>query len=865
MVKKLVFILVLILFSVNVSAFSLNLSKTTYAKENPFQGTITLDSGNYLASQKVILTSNSNSKNVQLVNLVNCNVLDCTKQVGQFTTTGATEPLLFGSSILTGLKVKANSIIEDAYFDISNQDSNLPSYPSIDVGNDNSPEWVYPGYSTSNFDPISFEQAFDFEETLITENCQLFSLPKSSKYKVQAYIKKQPSAAVLDIYMPQLNKDGSCQQPTTSFSLIECNIDLGTPIDTGDYYICLTGSNNILATNSTSPNPKGYVSCSTGCTAVNKDYVMNFSAANFVTTLDHSENFNTSNTKKDSFGFYKLLIDLLNEYLETCQVSDNYCIIPINISSMNNNPIRISNLNYKETTSVGEILLQHGFLSSVTQQGTSNEIIINSSVNIQLSEFDFETPSKIGTYTLQASFLSQSASQSYLVIEGPKAKINASKTSAGIGESIRFDASESTSNSTLTYLWDFGDNSNSTLQSPSHSYQRAGTFVVELEIKDLSGISSTTLKTITIGGSLADSSDLLFQVDAAEQYYNTAAQRIKDIYKSLKLDAEIKSAKTTLISSASLTEIQVSSIKSKIPRTLTIQDSYEISPFLTTSDINALLPLQDENFKDTARSVNEKITQTINAYLVSVTYLSGSSNSFIIIQDKIDVPQTIPSPLVINLVPLSLAPVQSSIRFINPPTGEVTTLEAYQNIRMSPSPLNVAQQNEVVYTIASTNLDAVKSIKTLILPEDLNIALVPLNCGDGICNPGEDINICPEDCACGNDVCEISETASSCPSDCSKTPTILYVYILVILGVLGSGSYYLYKHPKLTSDLKLDRLFSIFKYSKVEMSEEDLERLVSFIKRSRKEGHVEKQIEKSLLKKGWSQSQVNYAFKNSKK
>ena len=36
MVKKLVFILVLILLSVNVSAFSLNLSKSTYSKENLF-------------------------------------------------------------------------------------------------------------------------------------------------------------------------------------------------------------------------------------------------------------------------------------------------------------------------------------------------------------------------------------------------------------------------------------------------------------------------------------------------------------------------------------------------------------------------------------------------------------------------------------------------------------------------------------------------------------------------------------------------------------------------------------------------------------------------------------------------------------
>jgi len=158
-----------------MSVLSLNLSKSTYSKENLFQGTITIDPGNYLASQKVTLTTNSSSKEVQLVNLVNCNVLDCTKTIGQFTTTGATEPSLFGPSILTGFKVKANSVIEDASFDISNQDSNFPSYPSVDIGNDNSLEWTYQGYSTNNFDLISFDQTSNFEETIITENCQLFS------------------------------------------------------------------------------------------------------------------------------------------------------------------------------------------------------------------------------------------------------------------------------------------------------------------------------------------------------------------------------------------------------------------------------------------------------------------------------------------------------------------------------------------------------------------------------------------------------------------------------------------------------------------------------------------------------------------
>ncbi len=822
------------LFSASVHAFSLNLSKSIYAKEEIFQGTITLDQGNYLASEKVTLTTNSDSKQVQLQSLVNCNLVDCSSIVGTYTSTGATEPSLPLSSTLTGFKIKKNSVIESANFDISNEDSNLPDQPSIDIGNDNSPEWVYPGYSTSNYDPISFFQTSNFEETLITENCQLFSLPKSSKYKVQAYVKKQPSSAVLDIYMPQLQKDGSCQQPSTSWGLVECNIDLTSPVESGDYYICLTGSNNILATNSTSPDPKGYVSCSTGCTPVGKNYIMNFSAASFITTLDHVENFNTSNAKKDSFGIYKPLTDILNEYLSSCPIQNDYCIIPINVSSKNTNQLRVSNLNYQETTEAGEVLLQHGFLSSITQQGTSPQISINSPLNIQISQFNFEAPSVVNTYHLQASFLSQADSKNYSVVEGPRARLNVSKTEADILESIRFDASESSSsnNLSLSYFWKFGDNLTSEVISTTHSYSKAGTYVVELTVTDQNNISSTTLKTLTIGSSQLASTDLLTQIDEAEQYLNAASKKVKDVYKSLGIDAEIKSAKTTLVSSNAITEAQANSIKSKIPKSLIIQESYELNPFLTTQDLDLLLPLQEESFKDTARTVNEKITQKINVYLVAVTYLSGQSDNFIVVSRIIEVPQIIQSPLIIDLLPTSLVSSHGLIKFLNPPTGEVTNLDNYQSIRLSPPQLEISKTNEIAYKISSTNINQARLIKTLVLPEDLNIALVPINCGDGICNPAEDINICPEDCTCGNNICEIQETESSCPLDCGKTPVGIYMSILVLIGIIGGIVFLLHKSPELRDRFNLNKFFSVFSSRKDILSDEDLDRLIKFIKSS---------------------------------
>jgi hypothetical protein len=49
-----------------------------------------------------------------------------------------------------------------------------------------------------------------------------------------------------------------------------------------------------------------------------------------------------------------------------------------------------------------------------------------------------------------------------------------------------------------TYLWDFGDGTGSTSQSPTHKYTRSGEFVVSLTVYDSSGHSSTAKTTITL-------------------------------------------------------------------------------------------------------------------------------------------------------------------------------------------------------------------------------------------------------------------------------------------------------------------------------------------------------------------------------
>lgn len=49
-----------------------------------------------------------------------------------------------------------------------------------------------------------------------------------------------------------------------------------------------------------------------------------------------------------------------------------------------------------------------------------------------------------------------------------------------------------------TYLWDFGDGSTSTAIKPTHTFTRAGSYEVELEISDAGGAVDTFRKTITV-------------------------------------------------------------------------------------------------------------------------------------------------------------------------------------------------------------------------------------------------------------------------------------------------------------------------------------------------------------------------------
>lgn len=84
--------------------------------------------------------------------------------------------------------------------------------------------------------------------------------------------------------------------------------------------------------------------------------------------------------------------------------------------------------------------------------------------------------------------------------QAPVAVIQTSSTSAGVGESIAFDASQSSDSDgqIASYLWNFGDGVESAQAVTQHAYTEAGVYNVSLQLTDNGGATGQTSTQIQI-------------------------------------------------------------------------------------------------------------------------------------------------------------------------------------------------------------------------------------------------------------------------------------------------------------------------------------------------------------------------------
>ncbi len=118
----------------------------------------------------------------------------------------------------------------------------------------------------------------------------------------------------------------------------------------------------------------------------------------------------------------------------------------------------------------------------------------------------------------------------------PKARFSTHKKVYETGMSINFiDLSTSEDSKVTGYQWNFGDGGKSTLASPKHSYKKAGTYKVRLEITNSDGLKSDAIETLQIVHPA-----ILFSVDGRQ--FNHVVRKFGEPQESIEKDGVLTQA-----------------------------------------------------------------------------------------------------------------------------------------------------------------------------------------------------------------------------------------------------------------------------------------------------------------------------------
>ena len=242
MFKK--YLLILILLIPSSYATTLELNYTSLGPGQSFIGLITLPPGDYNPDALIKLSTTDSSDSKKLKDVIDCNEVNCKGVIDYYKSTGEAQSIIQGEDILTGIYLpKDLSLISNAKFDI--ECFNLldcPDTPSIDVGNDNQIEWIYPGqaldtYSLDYSGPSRPENIESDKDVIYSSsNCQQLLLKKSMQYKIRAYI-RQDYTSDLNVFISGVaSKESSCDQPKQTWDWVECTLNLTKPIETNYYF-----------------------------------------------------------------------------------------------------------------------------------------------------------------------------------------------------------------------------------------------------------------------------------------------------------------------------------------------------------------------------------------------------------------------------------------------------------------------------------------------------------------------------------------------------------------------------------------------------------------------------------------------------
>ncbi|MCH7850741.1 MAG: PKD domain-containing protein [Nanoarchaeota archaeon] len=413
---------------------------------------------------------------------------------------------------------------------------------------------------------------------------------------------------------------------------------------------------------------------------------------------------------------------------------------------------------------------------------------------------------------------------------------------AGVPISFFVDVTNVLKNASLTYNWDFGDNTKITTKTNNvtHTYKEISSYTLILEVIGSDGLKSTkSFNIITLKPKSAIAFTLVSKREAFEEFvkgvrrysvwYGEAFEntiKVQDFYDALDSLERLESSAVTnddyLFLAKELYDLKIPinlevSVESGFSFLTSIED---IDPKVVANFAGGISGDDLEGYSEAIlRWQTQNIESTINSNILSIDFWSG---------EKVRVFRTY--ELSIN----SFSDTTSYL-VINKPFSEVFFKDSIKAERQGENTIIVIEPNEQEKKFEFYVEDG-EPVSFFVAPRLSEIVVEVLI--DPTCNY--------------NNVCEEGEDHNTCRADCKPVKLAGFYVFLVVFFVLV--------------------LYSILQFwYKVHYenflfggNRKELFNLLNFITNARSRGVLDSEIRKGLRKQGWSLERVNYTLKKSR-
>ncbi len=900
-------ILVLMLFlSSFVYAANLNLTldENTLGTQNPISGYLKLNINDIPSVGELVFDIGGSEKKFNLTEVCSLTKSSCSLSSEQYEILQPEiqDPTITFSDANTNSDYAISLYLsQQSYLDISDASLSIsgesyenvyPSKVKLDIGSDGF-DWNYIGdYVKENNQIVTHLIPTDYLYNKIPdpnlkgvlygsgrfELCEKVKIPLTKRVVIKTFVQVNlkndvdfPGVGYLsgrirdqngEVLINDLGLKANCsmQEPPLNADWVwrECAIDGITINEDKDYYICVYSNPDVenppltdvayynVALEKSSPINSGYdcsraLSCSNQCCYSDGfDY--------FIEGYWSENNLNFD--VKKSIDKEKILLPSIRsnilsgqcKYVSTYN-SDNYCLIPLIVSSNSKGKIKFSDL-----------LISYNYPIQGTSFAKVNfipkKINYINNMTLDLSKLDLVAPASTGDYDLNVELkyggkVYDSISEGIEVLDSPKIAFTIPKYSY-VGGSINLSANISGGESPYSYNWDFGDGEFSTDENPSHSYTIEGSYNVTLEVTDSNDILSVYSQEIEIINLeeileplLNDTYDIV--TDTLSKF-STATGDIKEVVDILGINEKLNTAKTNISSfmlsykSAMNDPYNKNQKLSVIYNSLnTLKDDIPYEFQVNSLNYNPKV-FEDGSYKNYNSDLQNYFNVVSKIYLINAKYISNREETISLIKKDISLTGSVEQGYIYEYIPKE---VSSTI------SKEDILVDGFDILEEDPLiSFQVSGSKDIIYKLPNADVDSLTKIKTYLVVEGYTPGFEnEPECGDGICSPLEE---------------------GYCDKDCKRNiPWLFFTFLFLILV---GGIYYINFYKGKWNFQELVKFIKAkLKKKKLFNADKDRISLENYIKRNLRLGFKESQLRIILSKKKWRKDQLDFIFNKLKK